>query len=720
MKKSILFLLMLQVLWVSSQTYKGSVSDMKDEPLSGVNLYIDQTFMGATSDSLGNYSLTVDEELPEHPIVKIEKEGYENQSVDWSEFIANPTIILQEKEREDLLEEVVIKGSRFKAGGNTKAVFNQMDIYTGAGSMGDIVQFSQTVPGVQTVPTDGKLYIRGGNSSESKVFVDGMEVLEPYTQPVPNTPARSAISTDLINGISISTGGYSAEYGQSMSGGLFLETKPLEKYETESNFTLSTVGVWGGTTQKNDKQMFHIAGAIYNLTLSNWLNGSRQHFDLPTQVYTGTVAYNRLLKKGNIKYLANYAYTKFKVQQQFFDNPAFQQDFGGHNLYHHIVFNYDLGNRYKLYAGANYGFFAQDIDGVSSNTTTVNMQENKSQLKLKLNKKINNKLEFNVGIEQFINHYQQHYTDVNTHIDYNPSFNNPLTAVYTEMNMVLAKNLGLSAGLRYEYSNLLKESNLAPRLSLNYNFDSYHSLVAVYGKYFQTPTHNYLKYSSQLDFTNTDNYVLSYTYQKKLSILKIETYYKRYNDLVSYTVNQNNVPSFLTNNGKGYAQGIDVFWKDKKANFTYWLGYSFIDSKRKYDQFTTEVRPNFITQHSASISGSYWFDKLRTMLSISNSFTTGRPYDNLNIMGENESKTSSVFMTNVSVAHMIDSRKFIYVGINNIFNSEPTYGYIYNTVPNAQGMYDRDAILPNNKRNIFIGMFWTLGKQNAKEQIEKM
>jgi len=77
---------------------------------------------------------------------------------------------------------------------------------------------------------------------------------------------------------------------------------------------------------------------------------------------------------------------------------------------------------------------------------------------------------------------------------------------------------------------------------------------------------------------------LNFQYAKEGKTLRAEVYYKDYNNLVKYDTQIAQYNSVFSNNGFGYARGLDLFWRDGKSikNLEYWISYSYIDSKRDY------------------------------------------------------------------------------------------------------------------------------------------
>src|SRR5690606_23454916 len=133
------------------------------------------------------------------------------------------------RESVNTLDAVVISAGTFSAGDNSKiTALKPLDIVTTAGSAGNIIAALQTLPGTQTVGEDGRLFVRGGEADETQTFVDGIRVAQPYGASTNELPTRGRFSPFLFSGISFSTGGYSAEYGEALSSVLLLNTQDEE------------------------------------------------------------------------------------------------------------------------------------------------------------------------------------------------------------------------------------------------------------------------------------------------------------------------------------------------------------------------------------------------------------------------------------------------------------------------------------------------------------
>jgi vitamin B12 transporter len=68
-------------------------------------------------------------------------------------------------------------------------------------------------------------------------------------------------------------------------------------------------------------------------------------------------------------------------------------------------------------------------------------------------------------------------------------------------------------GLRYEYSDYLKRSSLAPRISTACKLGKAGQVSLAYGWFFQDPDDEYLIYSPELEYERADHYTLNYLYE---------------------------------------------------------------------------------------------------------------------------------------------------------------------------------------------------------------
>ncbi len=76
-----------------------------------------------------------------------------------------------------------------------------------------------TLPGVARIDDGTGLFVRGGDVSETLVLLDGVVVSHPYRYETPTGGFRGAIDPFLTQGVSFTTGGFSAQYANTLEWG---------------------------------------------------------------------------------------------------------------------------------------------------------------------------------------------------------------------------------------------------------------------------------------------------------------------------------------------------------------------------------------------------------------------------------------------------------------------------------------------------------------------
>jgi len=204
---------------------------------------------------------------------------------------------------------------------------------------------------------------------------------------------------------------------------------------------------------------------------------------------------------------------------------------------------------------------------------------------------------------------------------------------------------------------------------------------------------------------------------------RIEGYYKKYEDLVKYHPDQMYNPNSYTNSGQGYAQGIDIFWRDSYStlkNVDYWISYSFLDTERDYRDFPGMAIPIFASRHNISLSYKQFFPGLKTFLSGAYTFSSARPYNDLNSYGFNTGRTKCYNDLSITLAHMATENIGVFFMCSNVIGFENEFGFEYSTIPNEDGLYSRRAIIPAANRFILFGVTITLSKNGVMNQLRSL
>ena len=256
----------------------GIITDKKQQPVVGANIYIKGTYDGAVSDENGQFVFT--SEKTGTQIIVISFLSFETKEIS-GEINDFKNLQIQLVEKFDALNAVIINAGNFEAGTASEAsVLKPLDIVTTAGSVGNIIAALETLPGTQSVGEDGRLFVRGGDASETQTFIDGLRVAQPYNASVRNIPSRGRFSPYLFKGMSFSTGGYSAEYGNALSSVLVMDTQEkAEEDNTELSFMSLGLGI--GKTKNWKKSSITLNASYANLGPYQSLIDQNIKFDKP-------------------------------------------------------------------------------------------------------------------------------------------------------------------------------------------------------------------------------------------------------------------------------------------------------------------------------------------------------------------------------------------------------------------------------------------------------
>ncbi|WP_026705796.1 TonB-dependent receptor [Flavobacterium soli] len=717
MKGIFTFLFLIVSISVFSQTkISGKVVDEKGLPLEGANIFIEGTYDGTASDADGNFSFTTTATGTQ--ILKITFLTYESFTETFIvENFKSKTIKL--KESMNSLDAVVINAGTLEAGDKARvSVLKPLDIVTTAGSAGDIIAALQSLPGTQTVGESGRLFVRGGEADETQTFVDGLRVAQPYGASANNIPTRGRFSPFLFSGISFSTGGYSAEYGEALSSVLLLNTQD-EPVQEETDISLMTVGLGLSNTQKWEKSSLtlntaYVDLAPYQLAVPQAVDWNRAY-----QSLSGEAVYRYQFNSGLLKFYTAFEAARFDLNQENINTTEKNRvNLNNNNLYLNTSFNGVLAGTWDITTGLSYGYgqnkIGLDLDDVENT-------EHASHLKLKVSNKFSDRIKLSIGADYFITQFDESFKE-NLGDSFLSGYDANIAAAYSEMDIFFSKKLAAKVGFRASNNDLLDEFNLSPRASLAYKTGKFSQFSFAYGDFVQAPRADYLKYTSQLETENTAHYILNYSYNRQGKTFRAEAYYKKYNNLVKFDTPTAQFNSVYENSGSGYAKGLDLFWRDNKTfkNLEYWISYSFIDTQRDYRNFPIQATPSFVAKHTASVVTKYWINSLRSQLGLTHNFNSGRPFENPNKAGFMNGKTKDFHNLNLSWAYLMSPQKILYLSVSNVLGTQNVFGYEFANTPDANGVFNSKPIVPTADRFIFVGFFWTISKDKKTNQLDNL
>ncbi|MFS4447043.1 carboxypeptidase-like regulatory domain-containing protein [Maribacter sp. 2307UL18-2] len=720
MKNQILLItcLFYTLISLSQTTISGLVTDVKGNPIEGANIYLDGTYDGASSDAKGGFTFETTETGTQNLIVSMVGFDTYMQAGDIS-YLKDLKIELAEAINQ--LTGVTLTAGSFQAGDNSKvSVLKPLDIVTTAGAAGDFVGALQTLPGTSTVSEDGRLFVRGGQAGETQVFIDGLRVFQPFNATANNIPTRGRFSPFLFKGITFSTGGYSAEYGQALSSVLLLNTTD-EPDQEKTDISVLSVGAGLGKTEIWGDKSLSVNAQYINLAPYQWIIPNEQgaRWNKPYESISGEAVFRSKTDKGMFKFYTGFNQANLNLDQEDINFDEFV-NFGlkNSNLYANTSYKHFFDKEWTMTAGVS---VSSDRNDIAFDVNDIEANETAGHLKLKLKKTFNSRFQLNFGAEHFRTNYDNIFTAPDG-FTFESGFNDNLSAGFAEADIFFSNKFAMKLGVRGEYSSFLEDSNIAPRLSLAYKSSEKGQFSLAYGDFYQNPLAESLQFDRSLDFEKTSHYILNYQYLSDGKTFRAEAYYKDYDGLVKFDTEMPQFDSQFSNLGGGYATGIDFFWRDNKSikNLDYWASYSYLNTERDYRDFSERATPNFAPTHSLSLVTKYWVEDWRSQIGVSYNYGSGRPYDNPNTPEFLAEKTRPFNSLNVNWAYLISQQKILFFSVSNITGFQNVNGYQYADAPNMDGIFDRRAIRPTADAFFVVGFFWTISDDKSSNQLDNL
>ena len=707
---------------VAQTRISGQLKDTKNQPLPFASVSIENTIDGATTDSLGRFSFRTREQGKQ--VIVGTYIGYETKKdtifINKSTLVHN--MIIQEKPL--TIREVVVTAGAFEANDDPKvALLKPLDIYTNAGSGGDIAGAVRTLPGTQAQTDQTGLFVRGGDAGESNFVIDGMIVQNPFSSNVPGVSQRSRFMPFQFKGISFSSGGYSVKYGQALSSVLELNTMDLPE-KTTINFSAGVTGIELSGDVRWKKSSAEITGHYDNLSPFLSLANTNIHFfQIPVgEGFSGKyvlAATEKDLLKVFFKYDRSSSGTY--VQNPFSSDRINYPDSGD------SIIGFGLKNS-TLYFNSTYRhtfdkLILRSAVSASNNKDDINWEKvNGSNYDWRVQWRGEGLYNISERVSLLAGSELQRYQFNQTFSTLTSGFNEFLAVGYAELEWKPLRWLSFKPGIRYERSNLLNKDNLAPRLAMAIGTGNYSQISLAGGLFYEDPDKKYLFSGYRPNFQNAIHYIANYQRVRNDRTFRIETYYKSYNQLVfenlantvKYDANSYRfIPpgENINNSGSGYAQGLEIFWRDKATipNLDYWISYSYIDTKRLYQNFRARVTPSFVANNNLNLLVKYFIEPLQVNIGASYVYASGRPFytPDFTVKASPDYHDLSVNLSYLTTVGKLFG--VAYMGIDNILNRKNVYGYQFSPDGTSH------AILPALYRTVYIGFTISLSKFSKDE-----
>jgi outer membrane cobalamin receptor len=713
-----LVLISLIALQVQAQSLvKGIVKDKKGEGIPGVNVYLKDTYDGASTGVDGSFSFSTDETATQ--VLVVSHLSYQKHEVVVS-LPAGKALEVILAEQFNKLGNVVVTAEAFAASTDKIAtVMKPLDIVTTAGATGDIVGSLTMMPGTQKNGESGRLFVRGGDSRETRIFIDGMWVQNAFNATADNLPARGRFSPFMFKGVTLSTGGYSAEYSQALSSALAMQTINFPA-ESQTDISIMTVGGSLAQTFVGEKQS--VTAEVNYTNLKPYFSLIKQNMDwhkAPEALGASATYRYKTSKTGLLKVYGNYSTASLQLYQL---DPATLSkrglvQVGNRYAYLNSTYREALGTNWTMLAGAAFNYSKDDL---SFHTNGADRNETGLHLKNTFTYNLSQRVDVHMGGEAFVTNTG--FVWRADTLQQTGKVHDKLGGAFAEADIQITQKWSARLGVRGDYSHIQKQFAPAPRASVAYQTGNHSQVSAAYGQFYQQTTADWLMLNPRLQFEQADHYIVSYQVNQDSRAFRAELYHKEYKDLIRFNAPVSQEVSLVNNEGFGYARGLDLFWRDRKSikGVDYWVSYSFLDSRRLYQHYPAEAVPTFASKHNLSVVVKYFVPKLKTQLGASFAYASPRPYHNPNEEGFNAQRTPAFKDLSLNASYLYRQNIIFHLSATNVLGTDNVFGYRYAQQADSEGAFRREPIRQGAPRFLFAGVFFTLSKDKSKNMLNNL
>ena len=262
---------------------RGNFINDKNEPLAFANIFLKGRMEGTISNEQGEFSFKTAATGKVTIICSyIGYAPFEKGFQLKKSSVLNIKILLQQELIKG--EQVMITASAFTAADEEGVTLTAMDVVRTPGAAADLFWAIKSLPGLQQVEEGAGLFVRGGDVSENVILLDGAIINHPYKYESPTGGFFGTFSPFLLKGTFFSSGGFSAQYGNALSGALSMESYDLPDQRWMGvGIGLAAESIFLSTPIVENKFGFSLSGNRSNTKMMFELNKNRKDFsDYPS------------------------------------------------------------------------------------------------------------------------------------------------------------------------------------------------------------------------------------------------------------------------------------------------------------------------------------------------------------------------------------------------------------------------------------------------------
>ena len=731
----------------SDGTIQGRITDAEDQsPLIGVNVVVQGTTLGASTNSDGRYEIKHVE--PGIYTLEIRYIGHRNQVVPDVVVKPNRPTTIDRRLRPEVIEgeEVTVTASYFSED-NIESVsssqFSSEELRRSPGAGQEISRVLTTVPGVaSTGDTNQDLLVRGGSPSEVGFYVDNIPVPQIKHFPMQDGSSNGPIgiiNTDLVSEINFNTGGFNSSYGNHLSAIGDITYREGNRDRVLGQLDLNMAGFGGnaeGPIGEDNKGSWIVSGRrSYLDVIADMINagGAPRYSDAQAK---GTYDLN---KRNKLTALTIFGASKFTMGRE----EALDKGFDNYQTAEYLQNTTGLNWRHlygsDMYSNLSLSYSFKNEDTFSKETATrqddsyIKNTDQSAALRYVAYARLSDRSKLEFGAESryvsgdfdyFFSSSIDRTGTVQPARNINQTIDGFNSAAFATFSYKPAERWSVSPGLRVNHNSFNSDLDVAPRIATSYRFSERLTFNAAGGYYYQNLPLYYLSQNRsirELPSIRASHLIAGFDYMlTSATKLTVEVYSKTYNQVPvlpgdtrngdpGYILDQMDFYDELVPGGKARARGIDFMVQKKmKDHFYGTVSGSFFRSRYRDHNGEWHNR-NYDVKYLFNIIGGYRPNK-KWEVSARWSYIGERPFTPIDREASRQAGTTVRRMAEFNERRLpayhslflrMDRRHFFentsittYISLWNAYNRDNVHSYHWNSDDNEINRTTQFDLIP--------------------------
>jgi len=631
MKHNLIFsFIIISIIKAQTAIISGFVSDSSSgEALIGANVFLQETGQGMATDINGYY--IIQGIAPGNYTIMVSYIGFDmykqnTRLNDDESKKVNINLVEQVVE----LTEIEVTAEKLQRKNNIQPskinLSPRMMKAAPALAEPDLFRTIQALPGVLTTSEFSTgLVIRGGNTDQNLIMLDGITVYNP-------SHLGGVFSNFIVDGVKeaeLIKGAYNAEYGGRLSAVLNVISREGNKNEFKGKVNLSLLSAQTTLEGPFYKGAWVLSGrrTYFDLVLPKVLPDNINvnippyyFYDIQSHVFSDITSKDRI----SLSYYSG-------VDDLLFDTFGLDGRWGNNTVSGHYrrVFNERLVGNILI---ANSRFFTEFGLGGDNGLVSYNEIDDKTlSADFSWFKSSNSTVKFGAQLKKLGFEYTNKFQDsTQFQIKTEPlEFAQYIKLKYKSNNLFI-----IEPGLRLNLYDVYPDS-LFPDLRLglkyiitdnrylNFSVGNYHQFISTFQDDFNPSIlDNWIAADTSVSPGKSMQVVLGYEeYIKNMYKIQIEGYYKDLKNLLTYEEKRSTTDAQVSDESlanivtpaDGYAYGLELFGQKMSGKLSGWVAYTYSVSRKTMNSIYADGEQEYYTNwdrtHAFSVLGNYQFNK---------------------------------------------------------------------------------------------------------------